>query len=509
MITLFQELIALITPMNLMVLSISTVLGMLIGCLPGLTATMGIALLTGITYGLDQDVALLMLMGIYVGAMFGGSIASILIGIPGTGSAAATVMDGHPLAKRGQGSTALSLALLGSFIGTLFGMVLLSFCTPYLQSIALKFASGEIALLAIFGITICGSLSSAGGSALKGWIGGFFGLLISCIGIERMYGYPRYTFGNSQLLTGIEFVPAMIGLFGIPSVFAELVRRRKVEEAVGIGDDVQEEKISVLKLLRTKLGCCLRSGVIGVGIGCIPGVGEDVAAWMSYDTAKKASKHPEEFGKGSYEGVLAAETANNACVGGALIPLLCLAIPGSAPTAVLLGAMQLHGIRPGPMLTFEFPNFIPYMSAILLLAALIMRIFGYPACKIAPQLLKIPSYILMPVIAVLSVIGSYALNIRMFDLITMYVFGLIGYFLSKQDYPAAPVILGLILGPMVDENLRRTLQTSGGSFAPFYTRPLSIIILILIAYSTVGQLPPVKRFFKKLFTIITKPARKA
>ncbi len=499
MIQLFQEFVALLTPVNLLVVSFSTVLGMLIGCLPGLTATMGIALLTGITYGMSQDVAILMLMGIYVGAMFGGSIASILIGIPGTGSAAATVMDGHPLAKKGQGGTALTLALLGSFIGTLFGMLLLSVCTPFLQKISLKFTSAEIALLAFFGVTICGSLTGPGGSPMKGLIGGVFGLLVSCIGMETMYGYARYTFGNSQLLGGIAFVPAMIGLFGIPSVLGELssLKDNKLNSAIHYSKDKQD-KIGIVKLIRKHLFGILRAGAIGTGIGCIPGVGEDVAAWMAYDTAKKSSKHPEEFGRGAYDGVLAAETANNSCVGGALIPLLCLAIPGSAPTAVLLGALRLHGIRPGPMLTFEFPNFIAYMSAVLLLCSLMMRIFGYLACKVAPKVLKIPAYILMPIVAVLSIIGSYALNIRTFDLVVMFVFGILGYFLNRQDYPAAPIILGLILGPMLDENFRRTLQTSGGSMTPFFTRPIALIIFILILWSILGQLPG----FKKMLSAI-------
>lgn len=499
MIQLFQEFISLLTPINLLVVSFSSVLGMLIGCLPGLTATMGIALLTGITYGMHQDVAILMLMGIYVGAMFGGSIASILIGIPGTGSAAATVMDGHPLAKQGKGGTALTLALLGSFVGTLFGMLLLSACTPFLQKISLKFTSAEIALLAFFGVTICGSLTGPGGSPMKGLIGGVFGLLISCIGMETMYGYARYTFGNTQLLGGIAFVPAMIGLFGIPSVLNELsnLKTRQASEAIQYRKEDQE-KIGIIGLLKKHLFGILRAGAIGTGIGCIPGVGEDVAAWMAYDTAKKASKTPEKFGRGAYEGVLAAETANNACVGGALIPLLCLAIPGSAPTAVLLGALRLHGIRPGPMLTFEFPNFIAYMSAVLLLCSLIMRIFGYLACKVAPKVLKIPPYILMPIVAVLSIIGSYALNIRSFDLVVMFVFGILGYFFMKQDYPAAPIILGLILGPMLDENFRRSLQTSGGSMAPFVTRPIALVILVLILWSILGQFPAFKRLTAKL-----------
>jgi putative tricarboxylic transport membrane protein len=485
MMTLINELIGLITLWNITLLSASTVMGIIIGCLPGLTATMGIALLTGLTYGMSQDSALIILMGIYVGAMFGGSISAVLIGIPGTGAAAATVLDGYPLAKKGEGGTALSLALVGSFIGTLFGMILLVTCTPFLQGVALKFTSPELALLSIFGITICGSLTSAG-SPLKGWIAGLIGLLASCIGMETMFAYPRYTFDSVQLLGGIAFVPAMIGLFGIPSIMGELARDSSESESIRMRS-IRKVKISTWFLLRTRLGLCLKSGVIGVGVGTIPGVGEDVAAWLSYDSARKGSKNPQEFGKGCYDGVIAAETANNACIGGALIPLLCLAIPGSAPTAVLLGAMRLHGIRPGPMLTFEFPNFVAYMSAILFLAALVMRLFGLPACKLAPMLLRIPVHILMPIVGVLSVVGAYALNIRTFDLVIMYVFGMLGYVFSKQGFPAAPIILGLILGPITDENIRRTLQTSAGSVLPFFTRPVCIAILALIVYSFVGS----------------------
>lgn len=251
MTTFIAELIGLITPLNILLLCASTVLGILIGCLPGLTATMGIALLTGLTYGMNQDAALIIHMGIYVGAMFGGSISAILIGIPGTGSAAATVLDGHPLAKKGEGGTALSLALVGSFIGTLFGMLLLMTCAPFLQSAALKFASPELAMLAIFGITICGSLTS-GGNPLKGWMAGIFGLLLSCVGMETMFAYSRYSFGSVQLLSGIAFVPAMIGLFGVPSILGELARDSAESEAIRM-NSVRQVKISTWMLLRTRL----------------------------------------------------------------------------------------------------------------------------------------------------------------------------------------------------------------------------------------------------------------
>ena len=493
--TLFHELIGLLTIQNILLLSVSTIAGIIIGGLPGLTATMGIALLAGLTFSISTDAALIILMGIYIGAIYGGSISAILIGIPGTGSAAATVLDGHPLAKRGEGGRALSLTVVASFIGTIFGMICLAIFTPFLQSIALEFTSPEFTLLAVFGVTICGSLT-AQGHPVKGWISGFIGLAVSCIGMEAIYAYPRFTFGSVGLMGGIAFVSAMIGLFGIPSIFNELsIKNNKVK----IPSITKQKGMGFLGMLKEKLFLILRSGLIGTGIGAIPGVGEDVAAWLSYDTAKKTSKHPEEFGKGSYEGVIAAETANNAAIGGSLIPLLSLAVPGSAPSAVLLGALWLHGIRPGPMLTFEYPTFIPYMSALVLLAAFTMRIWALPICKIAPKVLKVPPYILMPIVGVLSIIGSYALNINIFDLYVMFFFGILGYILEKLEYPAAPVVLGIILGPIADQNFRRTLMASNGNFAAFVTRPICIILIILILYSMLNQVPAVRRAVHKIF----------
>jgi putative tricarboxylic transport membrane protein len=247
-------------------------------------------------------------------------------------------------------------------------------------------------------------------------------------------------------------------------------------------------------MVRKNIGGILRSGAIGTGIGAIPGVGEDVAAWLSYDTAKRSSKNPEKFGKGSFEGLLSAECANNAAIGGALIPLLSLAIPGSPPTAVLLGALQLHGIRPGPMLTFEFPTFIPYMAALLLLASFFMRFFGWVVCQIAPKILKVPFFILMPIVAVLSIIGSFALNLNQFDLVIMFVFGIIGFIFMKLQIPAAPIVLGLILGGMADFNFRRALQASHGSALPFITRPIAVGVMLLILFTMASQFGPYKRW---------------
>lgn len=484
LVSMLQSLIQLITPMNILLLCLSTVGGILIGALPGLSATMGIALLAGLTFTMPQDMALIVLIGIYVGGIYGGSLSAVLIGIPGTGSAAATTLDGYPLAKKGFGREALSVTTLASFIGTLFGMFCLALLTPALQSIALKFASHEFALLAVFGVTICGSLTTEGGP-LKGWIAGFFGLALAMVGYEQLFSIPRFTYGNVSLYNGIAFVPAMIGLFGLPNIFENL-SKGTAADTVSINGK-QKMKISVLSMVKGNLGNILRSGAIGTAIGAIPGVGEDVAAWLSYDTARRASKEPGKFGKGSFEGIISAECANNAAIGGALIPLLSLAIPGSPPSAVLLGALQLHGIRPGPMLTFEFPDFIPYMAALLLLASLCMRIFGYLICQIAPKILKLPFFILMPIVGVLSIIGAYALNVNRFDLVIMFVFGIIGFVFMKLQIPAAPIVLGLILGGMADSNFRRALQASQGSFAPFFTRPIAVVVILLIAFTMLSQ----------------------
>jgi putative tricarboxylic transport membrane protein len=490
---LFSELINVVTPFNIFLLLASTMGGIIVGALPGLTATMGIALLTGLTYGMQLSHALIILMGVYVGGIYGGSISAILIGIPGTGSAAATVLDGHPLAKQGHAGKALTAATLASFIGTLFGILCLAGFTPLLEKLALKFTSPEFALLAIFGVTICGTLT-AGSTALKGWIAGIIGLIFSTVGFEIMYSYPRFCFGNVNLTGGIAFVPAMIGLFGIPSILNEL----SITGTQGVIDLAKEKSEGVWKIIGRNLPLVLRSGLIGVGVGAIPGVGEDVAAWLSYDVAKKTSKTPGKFGYGVYEGVLAPETANNAAIGGAIIPLLSLAVPGSAPCAVLLGAFQLHGIRPGPMLSVENPLFLAHLTAILILAAFCMRICAIPACIFAPKILKVPKHILMPIVGVLCCIGAYALNINQFDLYVMFFFGLIGYACEKMKYPTAPIVLGIILGPIVDENMRRMLKSTNGSLKLFYTRPIALIIILIILFTIVGQLGILKKIREAL-----------
>lgn len=484
-ILLFSEIVKLITLENILLFLVCSAAGVVIGCLPGMSASMGIALLTGLTYGYPLQKAFIMLMSIYVGAIYGGSISAVLIGIPGTGSAACTVLDGNKMARKGQGRLALNVATVASFIGTVFGVLCLTALTPMLQSIALNFTSVEYALLAIFGITICGSMSSAG-DPIKGWIAGFLGMMISCIGLDPIYGYPRFTYNVVGLLGGIAMVPAMIGLFGVPNLLHELANDAPPADIAKMKKEAKGEG-GIIWTTKKHLRLILQSGVIGTFIGAIPGVGEDVAAWLSYDTAKKTSKTPEKFNTGHIEGVIAAETANNSAIGGALIPLLSLGVPGSGPAAILLGSFTLHGVICGPMLAERSPTFIIEMSAILLVAALFMRFSGMLVCQVAPKVLSIPTEILMPVIGALCIVGSYVIYANMFDVKVMFFIGLLGFVLDRLHYPAAPVVLGVILGPMCDSNIRRALVASKGSLAPFYTRPIAVICLIAIAWSFLSQ----------------------
>lgn len=487
-----------LTPRYIFDILWSTQLGIIVGMLPGLTATMGVALMTTLTYKFATDHAVLILICMYVGAIFGGSRTAILINIPGTPANAATTVDGNPLAKQGRAGEAMGIATTGSFLGSLFGMFMLAVFTPILGNAALKFLSFEYFWLTIFGIIICGTLT-APKDPLKGWISGFFGLFVAMIGMEGMHAYRRFTFGNIDLAGGIELLPAMIGVFG----FSEILMVMK-QPAIKIVSNKVGKVLPYPGEILKYWGTIIRSGLIGTIIGAIPGVGEDIGAWVSYDFAKKASKHPEEYGKGSIEGLMAAETGNNAAVAGAIIPVLSLAIPGSAPAAVLLGAMLIHGIRPGPLLMIENPTFVYQVVAMVLLASCAMFILGLLLINIFVKILLIPRQRLMPVIFVLCVIGSYALSSRIFDIWIMAVFGLIGYAMKEMDYPVAPAVLGIILGDLLDQNLRRSLILTKGNIIPFFTRPISLVLVLIILFTILSRMHWFQIFWKSFLKKITK-----
>jgi putative tricarboxylic transport membrane protein len=468
-------------------------IGMIGGALPGITTTLGIALLTSITFSMPTDDALLMLMCLYVGSVYGGSMTAITLNIPGTPASAATALDGYPLACKGEAGPALGLARVGSFIGSILGIFCLSAITPLLSCVSLRFSSVEFFLLAILGVVACGSLYTAD-LAVKGWIMGFLGLLVSTVGMDEIHAVPRYSFGIPDLMGGITFIPVMIGMFGIPEVIT-ILSRLVEPKSPPINMNVMPKYREFIK--RGRL--VLQSAAIGVGIGIIPGVGEDIASWSAYAAAKKTSKHPEEFGKGSYEGVIASEVANNACVGGAVIPMLALGIPGSAPAAILIGAMVLHGMRPGPLFLIEQPEYLYYVSSALIYVSFAILILGLIVSRwILIYIVRLPQKVMMGVVAPLCIVGSYSLNLSLFDVLITLVSGVFGTIMRRYDYPAAPFVLGMVLGPMADGNLRRALMISQGDPLVFVSRPAAAIIftVIILFFATQYQVP------QKIYTFL-------
>jgi putative tricarboxylic transport membrane protein len=364
-------------------------------------------------------------------------------------------------------------------------MFFLALFTPWLGELALKFGAYEFFWLTVFGVVISGTLT--GDDPLKGWMAGFLGLFVACIGQEAIYAFDRFTFGNRDLAGGIALVPALVGAFG----FAELLtvmKSKQVPVKINPFDSVIPKVMDVVRHWKT----ILRSGCIGTFIGVVPGVGEDVAAWSSYAAAKRASKEPELFGKGSIDGLMAAETGDNACVPGAMIPVLTLAIPGSAPAAVLMAAMLIHGVQPGPMIMVQSPQFVYDVVAMMLFASLGILFYGLTLTKLMVRVLQVPQSVMVPIILVLCTVGSFAIAGRLFDIWVMLGFGILGFILRQGHYPMAPLVLGIVLGDLLEKSLRRGLVLSDGSLAPFFTRPISLVIWIVIALIIVLRLWPAR-----------------
>lgn len=468
----------------------SCLVGVIIGALPGLTATMGVALMTTLTIKLPSNQALLILICTYVGAIYGGSRSAILLNIPGTPASAASCLDGYALARQGHAGRAMGIATTGSVMGTLIGMFFLAWFTPLLGDLALKFGAYEFFWLAVFGVIISATLS--GGDPLKGWISGFVGLFIATIGQDGIHAYERFSFDNRDLAGGFALVPALVGAFGFAEVLVAMKERRTVPK-INPFDTVIPKVMDVLRYWKT----ILRSGVIGTFIGIVPGVGEDVAAWSSYAAAKRASKEKEKFGKGSIEGLMAAETGDNACVPGAIIPVLTLQVPGSAPAAVLMAAMLIHGVKPGPMIMMESPQFVYEVVAMMLIATIGIFIYGLVLTKLLVQVLRVPTTIIVPMLFVLCVVGTYALSSRLFDVWTMLLFGVLGYVLRQYQFPVAPMVLGIVLGDLMEKSLRRGLVLSDGDLLPFISRPISAVLFGAIALTVILRIPKVRQCFKR------------
>lgn len=474
-----------LTPISLFNIAWATLLGIIIGALPGLTATMGVALLVTLTYKMAPDQAILCLMCLYSGAIYGGSRTAILLSIPGTPASAATTLDGHPLALQRKAGMAMGLATTSSTLGTVVGIVALALIAPLLAEAALKFGTYEFFWLALFGVIISGQLTAID-DPLKGYIAGILGLLVAMVGMETLHAHQRFTFGIVGLSGGVDLIPAMVGAFGFAEILG-VMKRSAQARIISSGDRVIPRLADVLRYRWTTL----RSGLIGTFVGIVPGVGEDVGAWASYAAAKRTSKEAHLFGKGSQEGLIAAETGNSAVVPGAMIPTLTLALPGSASAAVLIAAMFIHGIRPGPLLMTENPEFLYQIVAILLFSTIAILVFGLTLTKPLLTVLSVPRERLMAVVYVLCVVGSFAITQRMFDVYVMVGFGVVGFILREMKYPMAPLVLGIILGDLLDLNLRRGLMLTNGDPSPFFTRPISAVICLIIVVTILMSIPAV------------------
>lgn len=465
-----------------------TVVGIIIGAIPGLTVTMGVALFLPVTFGMSPVDGLSLLVGLYIGGTGGGLISAILLKIPGTPASVATTFDGHPMAARGEAGRALSIGIVYSFLGGVFSLLVLYFIAPPLANIALEFGPFEYFSIAVFSLTMVAGLS--GGSLTRGLIAAVLGLTITFIGMAPITAFPRFTFGFNALDDGIGLLPALIGLFAVSQILEDAEEWRgssamKVAayRMKGLGFSMQEFMNNFVNFIR--------SSIIGTGIGILPGLGAAICNLIAYGVAKNRSKTPEKFGTGTMEGIVASESSNNASTGGAMVPLLTLGIPGDNTTAILLGGFMIHGITPGPLL-FDTEGVLVYgVFTALFIANIFMLIAMFAGMKFFVKILSVPKHILLPIIMSICVVGAYSINNRIFDIWTMLVFGLIGWIMKKASLPVTPLLLGFILGPVIEVNLRRGLMKSHGSFVPFVTEPISGIILLLtvlvIGYTVVKE----------------------
>lgn len=453
-----------------------TVIGYLLGAMPGLGPSLGVALLVPFTYGVDPVAAMVGLVALYAAAEYGGAITAILINTPGTAAAVATAWDGYPMACRGEAGFALNVSIVTSGIGALISTALLIFTAVPLSEFALSFGPAEYCALGLFGLSLIGSLSS--GSAMRGLFSLFIGLAVALIGLDPVSGVPRFA-PMPELFEGIPLVPALLGLYAISEVLYML------EQAV-----VRRESMPISGIfavpLRTYRGMTKTitvSSVLGYLIGVIPGAGASIASLVAYNEAKRTAKDPGSFGKGNPEGVAASETANNAAVSGALAPLLALGIPGSATAAVLIGALMIQGIQPGPLLFTKNPE-IPYsIFASLLVGIPLMVLVGLCGAKLWVKVANVPAPILAAIITGISLVGAYASQNSMFPVYITLGFGLLGYLLRKADVPLAPIVLALVLAPMVETNYRRAMLTSDGNLSIFLTSPISLVLVLLATLS--------------------------
>ncbi|MBY5969238.1 tripartite tricarboxylate transporter permease [Halomonas denitrificans] len=476
-----------------------TLLGLFVGAMPGLSATMALALLLPLTFTMDPATGLSMLASLYVGASYGGSIAAILLRTPGTPSAAATVLDGFPLSQQGQAGKALGISLFASFFGGLMSGIALLTAAPLLGVLVLKFGPVELFAIAVLGITIIGSLSQ--GSIVSGLLSGVMGLLLSTVGMDLITGTPRMTFGNINLFSGIEFTVALIGLFSIPQA---LILLENAHDNDKVASKITDRLVPRFRELRQLMPNILRSGGIGIVTGLIPGTGGDTASWFAYNEAKRFAKDKSRFGKGDIAGVAAPESANNAVVGGALIPTIALGIPGSSSTAILLGALMVQGILPGPNLLTDYGDVTYTLIWAVILANVGLLAVGLAFTRVCVGLTKVPDSFVACAIITLCVIGAFAINNSLFEVGLMLGFGLFGYWMNKAGISPAPMVIGLILGPVMETSFQQSMLIGQNSPVIFLNSPIAMVLLGIAVLSILQATP----FFRWLRGRLTGASRR-
>ena len=477
-----------LTPTTILLMFLGVAVGILFGAMPGLTSCIAIALFLPLTYTMDSYAAFGLLIALFVGGISGGLISAILINIPGTPASVATTFDGAPLAAKGQASKALGVGVVFSFFGTVFSCVILTFLAPSIARFALNFGSYEYFMITLFSLSLIGVLS--GSNILKGLFAGALGIALSMVGLAPIDGLPRFTFGISSLVSGFNAVPAMVGLFAISEIISSAMSTAEAEIA-----DYKPGKIKgfgfSMKELFSQVKNFLISAFVGTFIGILPGIGATTSNILAYSVVKKTSKYPEKFGTGIIDGIVASEASNNAVIGGAMVPLIALGIPGDANTAMLLGALMIHGLTPGPALIRNNGDLVYAIFAAVAICSLIMLIVEFWGMRIFVQLLRIPKHLLLPMVMILCCVGAFSVNGSIFDVYVLIGFGILGFLLAKNGFPRAPLVLGMVLGSDLERNLRQALQLSKNSLAPFVTRPIScfffVIICIVIISTAISQ----------------------
>lgn len=488
---MIESLFSLVTSMSIVYMIGGVVLGLIFGAVPGLSATLAVILLVPFTYTMGVDAGVATLIGAYVGGISGGLVSAIMINMPGTPSSVATTFDGFPLAKQGRAGKALGVAVTSSFIGTLFSWVVLLIAAPVLARVALAFGPFELMAAILFGFTAVITLS--GDNMHKGVISAMIGVTLVLIGNDALTGMGRATFDSKFLNNGIPYMPALIGLFVISEIFNQL---ETITEKFVVPKQKLHECYMTIKELKESFTNFIRSSLIGVFIGILPGIGGSFANFVTYDQAKKASKHPETFGKGNIQGLVASETGNNATIGGALIPMIALGIPGDTVTAALMGGLMLKGIAPGPLFLKEYPEAVSAIFNSVLLSSIIMLVFMLAiGVRVFPLVLRMPKYILLPVVLIMALAGAYNINFTVNDVWVTVLMGVVGYTFDKLRFPKTPIVITMILGRSFEVYLRTALTTSNGSFMPLFTSPYSLFFILATVLSI--AVPIITRRIKK------------